>query len=53
MRKGYIKTLTETLISHPGDLDLMKILSLAKRKMVEIAKHHIHMCMSEVLPNAR
>ena len=53
MRKGYIETLTETLISHPGDLDLMKILSPAKRKMVEIAKHHIHMCMSEVLPNAR
>jgi len=53
MRKGYIEILTETLIAHSGDLDLMKILSPAKRKMVEIAKHHIHMCMSEVLPNTR
>jgi len=53
MRKGYIEILTETLIAHSGDLDLMKILSPAKRKMVEIAKHHIYMCMSEVLPNTR
>jgi len=53
MRKGYIETLTETLIAHPGDLDLMKMLSPAKCKMVEIAKHHILMCMSEVLSNAR
>jgi hypothetical protein len=46
MRKGCIETLTETLNSNPGELDLMKLLTPAKLKMVEIAKHHILMCMS-------
>ena len=47
MRKGCIETLTETLNSSPGELDLMKLLTPAKLKMVEIAKHHILMCMSD------
>ncbi len=46
MRKGCIETLTETLNSNPGELDLMKLLTPAKLKMAEIAKHHIRMCMS-------
>ncbi len=47
MRKGYIETLTATLNAHPGELDLMKLLTPGKLKMVEIAKHHILMCMSD------
>jgi ketose-bisphosphate aldolase len=47
MRKGCIETLTETLNASPGELDLMKLLTPAKLKMVEIAKHHILMCMSD------
>ena len=47
MRKGCIETLTETLNSNPGELDLMKLLTPAKLNMVEIAKHHILMCMSD------
>ncbi len=47
MRKGCIETLTATLNAHPGELDLMKLLTPAKLKMVEIAKHHIMMCMSD------
>ncbi len=47
MRKGCIETLTETLNANPGELDLMKLLTPAKLKMVEIAKHHILMCMSD------
>ncbi|HCM26172.1 MAG: hypothetical protein A2Z99_01335 [Treponema sp. GWB1_62_6] len=47
MRKGFIETLTATLNSSPGDLDLMKLLTPARMKMVEIAKHHIKMCMSD------
>ena len=42
-----IETLTATLNAHPGELDLMKLLTPAKLKMVEIAKHHIMMCMSD------
>ena len=47
MRKGCIETLTETLNSNPGVLDLMKLLTPAKLKMVDIAKQHILMCMSD------
>ena len=47
MRKGCIETLTETFNASPGELDLMKLLTPAKLKMVEIAKHHILMCMSD------
>ena len=47
MRKGCIETLAETLNASPGELDLMKIMTPAKLKMVEIAKHHIRMCMSD------
>jgi len=47
MRKGCIEALTATLNAHPGELDLMKLLTPAKLKMVEIAKHHIMMCMSD------
>ncbi len=47
MRKGCIETLTETLNANPGELDLMKLLTPARLKMVEIAKHHIKMCMSD------
>ena len=46
MRRGFIRTLTETLHASPGELDLMKLLTPAKRKMVTIAAHHIEMCMS-------
>lgn len=53
MRKAYIETLRKTLIDHPGDLDVMKMLSPAKSKMVKIAKHHIRVCMGELLSNAR
>ena len=47
MRKGCIETLTATLNSSPGELDLMKLLTPAKEKMIEIAKQHIIMCMSD------
>ncbi|NQT61233.1 MAG: class II fructose-bisphosphate aldolase [Bacteroidetes bacterium] len=47
MRKGCIETLTETLNANPGELDLMRLLTPAKEKMVEIAKAHIKMCMSD------
>lgn len=47
MRKGCIDTLVETLQANPGDYDLMKMLSPAKEKMVEVAKDHIKMCMSD------
>ena len=47
MRKGCLETLLDTLQSNPGDLDLMKMLTPAKLKMVEIAKYHIQMCMSD------
>lgn len=47
MRKGFIETLAKTLNSSPGELDLMKLLTPARLKMVEIAKHHIQMCMSD------
>jgi fructose-bisphosphate aldolase class II len=47
MRKGCIETLTSTLNAHPGELDLMKLLTPAREKMVEIAKEHIIMCMSD------
>ncbi|MDR2246670.1 MAG: class II fructose-bisphosphate aldolase [Treponema sp.] len=47
MRKGCIETLTATLNTSVGELDLMKILSPAREKMVEIAKEHIIMCMSD------
>ena len=47
MRRGCITTLTETLNANPGELDLMKLLTPARAKMVEIAKQHIRMCMSD------
>jgi fructose-bisphosphate aldolase class II len=47
MRKGCIETLTTTFNSSPGELDLMKLLTPAREKMVEIAKEHIIMCMSD------
>jgi ketose-bisphosphate aldolase len=47
MRKGCLETLAETLRNNPGDWDLMKLLTPAKEKMVEIAKQHIKMCMSD------
>jgi len=47
MRKGFIETLTTTLNASPGELDLMKLLTPARAKMVEVAKHHIKMCMSD------
>jgi fructose-bisphosphate aldolase class II len=47
MRKGCIETLTSTLNASPGELDLMKLLTPAREKMVEIAKEHIVMCMSD------
>ena len=47
MRKGCIETLTETLNANPGQLDLMKLLTPAKEKMVEIAKEHIRITMSD------
>ena len=47
MRKGCIETLTATLNSSPGELDLMKLLTPARDKMITIAKQHIIMCMSD------
>ena len=47
MRRGCIETLTETLNANPGELDLMKLLTPAREKMTEIAKHHIRMTMSD------
>ena len=47
MRKGCIDTLRETLDANPGELGLMKILGPSRDKMVEIAKDHIRMCMSD------
>ena len=47
MRKGGIETLTRTLNANPGDWDLMKLLTPARQKMVEIARQHITMCMSD------
>ncbi|MDR1443310.1 MAG: class II fructose-bisphosphate aldolase [Treponema sp.] len=47
MRKGGIETLTATLHANPGELDLMKLLAPSRDKMIEIAKQHIIMCMSD------
>jgi ketose-bisphosphate aldolase len=47
MRKGNIETLYTTLNANPGDLDLMKLLTPSRNKMIEIAKQHIIMCMSD------
>lgn len=47
MRKGYIETVTATLNGNPGELDLMKLLTPGKDRMIEIAKQHIVMCMSD------
>jgi ketose-bisphosphate aldolase len=47
MRKGCLETLADTLNKNPGDWDLMKLLTPAKEKMIEIAKQHIIMCMSD------
>ena len=47
MRKGYLEVLRGTLIDHPKELDLMKMLTPAKNKIIEIAKHHIKMCMTD------
>jgi ketose-bisphosphate aldolase len=47
MRKGCLETLAQTLRDNPGDWDLMKLLTPAKEKMVEIAKQHMKMCMCD------
>ncbi|MDR1904697.1 MAG: class II fructose-bisphosphate aldolase [Treponema sp.] len=47
MRKGFLETLADTLKNNPGDWDLMKMLTPAKEKMIEIAKQHIIMIMSD------
>ncbi|MDR2747485.1 MAG: class II fructose-bisphosphate aldolase [Treponema sp.] len=47
MRKGNIETLFTTLNANPGELDLMKLLTPSRNKMIEIAKQHIVMCMSD------
>jgi fructose-bisphosphate aldolase class II len=47
MRKGAIETLRKTLNDNVGELDYMKLLTPARLKMVEIAKEHIIMCMSD------
>ena len=47
MRKGFIETLTATLNASPGELDLMKLLTPARQKMMDVARHHIQMCMSD------
>jgi fructose-bisphosphate aldolase class II len=47
MRKGYIETLIKTLNSDPYNWNLMKQLTPAKQKMIEIARFHIKMCMSD------
>jgi len=47
LRKGFVKTLTETLNAHPHEFDLMKLLTPAKLTMMEIAKQKILACMSD------
>ena len=47
MRKGAIETLRETLNNNVGELDYMKLLTPARERMVEIAKEHIRMVMSD------
>jgi fructose-bisphosphate aldolase class II len=47
MRKGVLETLAETLKNNPGDWDYMKLLTPGTNKMVEIAKAHIQMVMSD------
>tara|TARA_B100000614_G_scaffold260057_1_gene286025 strand:+ start:3936 stop:4799 length:864 start_codon:yes stop_codon:yes gene_type:complete len=47
MRRGFIETLHETLNQNPGDWDLMKLLKPGRQKMVEVAKEHMRMCMSD------
>jgi len=47
MRKGALEVLRKTLNDNPTDLDYMKMLTPARLKMVEIAKQHIIMCMSD------
>ena len=47
MRKGAIETLTRTLDANPGELDYMKLLTPARLAMMDIARTHIRMCMSE------
>ena len=47
MRKGAIETLRATLNDNVGELDYMKLLTPARNRMVEIAKEHILMVMSD------
>lgn len=47
MRSGFIKKLHETLNADPAQLDLMKLLTPAKQKFVEVAKAHMKMVMSD------
>jgi ketose-bisphosphate aldolase len=47
MRKGGIEALRVSLNDNPGELDLMKLLTPSREKMVEIAREHIIMCMSD------
>ena len=47
MRKGCIDTLVQTLKDNPNDYNLMAMLRPGFDKMVEIAKDHIRMVMSD------
>lgn len=47
MRKGFVDVLAQTMRANPDELDLMKLLSPSRRRMVEIAKQRMRMCMSD------
>ncbi|MCK9288200.1 MAG: class II fructose-bisphosphate aldolase [Sphaerochaetaceae bacterium] len=47
MRKGVIEALRASLDANPNELNYMKLLAPATQRMVDIAKEHINMCMSE------
>jgi fructose-bisphosphate aldolase class II len=47
MRKGFVDALGETLRASPGELDLMKLLSPSRQRMVEVAKERMRMCRSD------
>jgi fructose-bisphosphate aldolase class II len=47
MRKGFVDTLAQTMSAHPGEFDLLKLLSPSRQRMVEIAKQKMKMCMSD------
>jgi ketose-bisphosphate aldolase len=46
MRKGFIETIKAAVDANPTDYDLMKLIEKGKKKMIEIAKEHIDMCLS-------